>query len=91
MCMRTTRPWFVVAVVVAALAQLVVGFYYLASGLMAPLWAIVLLGVWWVVLTLVGVWLVRRRSYLVLLVPVVAAATWFGVMTFGESVLGWTP
>ena len=89
--MSTTRPWFAVAGVVAALAQLVVGFYYLASGLMEPLWAIVLLGVWWVVLTLAGVWLVRRRSYLVLLVPVVAVATWFGVMTFGGSVLGWTP
>ncbi|WP_344122464.1 hypothetical protein [Kocuria aegyptia] len=88
--MRTTRPWFVVAVVIAALAQLVVGFYYLASGLMAPLWAIVLLGVWWVVLTLIGVRLVQRRSYLVLLVPVVAMATWFGLMTFGGSVLGWT-
>lgn len=89
--MRTTQPWFVVAVVIAALAQLVAGFYYLASGLMAPLWAIVLLGVWWVILTLIGVLLVKRRSYLVLLVPVVAVATWFGVMTFGEAVLGWTP
>ena len=88
--MTTTRPWFVVAVVIAALAQLVTGFYYLASGLMAPFWAIVLLGLWWVVLTLVGVQLVKRRSYLVLLVPVVAAATWFGVMAFGGSVLGWT-
>ncbi|MFE7630932.1 hypothetical protein [Kocuria sp. NPDC057446] len=89
--MRTTTPWFVVAVVVAALAQLVVGFYYLASGLMAPLWAIVLLGVWWVILTYVGVRLVQRRSYLVLLVPVVAIATWFAVMSFGGAVLGWTP
>lgn len=89
--MRTTSPLFVVAVVVATLAQLVVGFYYLASGLMAPLWAIVCLGVWWVLLTYVGVRLVQRRSYLVLLVPVVAIATWFGVMSFGGAVLGWTP
>ena len=86
--MRTTTPLFVVAVVIAALAQLVVGFFYMASGLMAPLWAIVLLGVWWVLLTYVGVRLVQRRSYLV---PLVAVATWFGVMTFGEAVLGWTP
>ena len=89
--MRTTTPLFVMAVVIAALAQLVVGFFYMASGLMAPLWAIVLLGVWWVLLTYVGVRLVQRRSYLVLLVPLVAVATWFGVMTFGEAVLGWTP
>ncbi len=88
--MRTTTPLFVVAVVIAALAQLLVGFFYTASGLMAPLWAILLLGLWWLILTYVGVLLVQRRSYLVLLVPVVAAATWFGAMTFGESVLGWT-
>lgn len=87
----TTQPLFVVAVVIAALAQLVAGYFYMASGLMAPLWAIVLLGVWWVVLTYVGVRLVKRRSYLVLLVPVVTAATWLGVMTLGETVLGWTP
>lgn len=88
--MRTVRPWFVAAVTVAALAQLMAGFYYLASGLVAPLWAIALLGAWWVVLTVIGVRLVRHRSYLVLLVPVVAAATWWGVMVFGGSVLGWT-
>ncbi|KUG61467.1 hypothetical protein AVL61_00635 [Kocuria rosea subsp. polaris] len=82
---------FVLAVVVAALAQLVAGYFYMASGLMAPLWAIALLGVWWVLLTYVGVRLVQRRSYLVLLVPVVAGVTWFAVMTFGEAVLGWTP
>ncbi|MEF3120487.1 hypothetical protein [Kocuria flava] len=89
--MTRTGPWFALAVVVAALAHLVVGFYYLASGLMAPLWVVVLLAVWWVLLTLVGVWLVRCRTYLVLLVPVAAAATWFGVMAFGSSVLGWRP
>ncbi|WP_309125122.1 hypothetical protein [Kocuria sp.] len=81
---------FGAAVVVAALAHLVAGYFYLVSGLVAPLWAVVLLLVWWVVLTAVGVRLVRTRSYLVLLVPVVAAATWFGLLWFGEQVLGWT-
>ncbi|GEO97373.1 hypothetical protein [Kocuria turfanensis] len=82
---------FVLAVVVAAVTHLVAGYFYLASGLMAPLWAVVLLLVWWVVLTAVGVRLVQRRSYLVLLVPVVAAVTWFALMWFGGQVLGWTP
>ncbi|MGQ1838264.1 hypothetical protein ACT4S2_07370 [Kocuria turfanensis] len=82
---------FVLAVVVAAAAHLVAGYFYLASGLMAPLWAVVLLLVWWVVLTVVGVRLVQRRSYLVLLVPVVAVVTWFALMWFGGQVLGWTP
>ncbi len=88
--MRTTHPLFVVAVVIAGVAQLVAGFFYLVSGLAAPLWAILLLDVWWMVLTMIGMRLVERRSYLVLLIPVVAASTWFVLMTFGESVLGWT-
>lgn len=86
----TKQPWLVVAAVVAALAHLVVGYFYLVSGLVAPLWAVLLLLVWWGVLTYVGVRLVKRRSYLVLLVPVVAAATWFVVLWFGGQVLGWT-
>lgn len=81
----------VVAAVVAALAHLVVGFYYLASGLMAPLWAIVLLLVVWAVLAWAGVRLAMRRSYLVLLIPVLAFGVWFAVMSLGGAVLGWTP
>lgn len=53
--------------------------------------AVVLLLVWRVVLTPVGVRLMRCRSFLVLPVPVLAVTTWFGAMVFGESVLGWTP
>ncbi|MGX5357453.1 hypothetical protein [Kocuria sp. KH4] len=90
--MRTrSRPGFGLAVVLAAAAHLVVGYFYLASGLMAPLWAVVLLLVWWAVLTGAGVRLVRRRSFLVLLVPIVAAVTWVGLMAFGGQVLGWVP
>ena len=85
-----TQAGYVAAAVVAAAAQLVAEFFYLASGLVAPLWAVALLLVWWAVLTVAGVRLVRNRSYLVLLVPVAAAATWFGVLWFGGEVLGWT-
>jgi hypothetical protein len=42
------------------------------------------------VLVSVGVRLFRRRSYLVLAVPVVAAVLWFGTLTAGEARLGWT-
>ncbi|MEX5302656.1 hypothetical protein [Kocuria sabuli] len=87
---RTKQPWFVAAVVIAVLTHLVIGYFYLASGLMAPLWAVSLLLVWWLVLVYAVVRLARRRSYLVLLVPVVAAATWFVVMGLGGAVLGWT-
>lgn len=86
----TKQPWFVAAVLIAVFTHLVIGYFYLASGLVAPLWAVALLGVWWLALAYVVVRLVRRRSYLVLLVPVVAAATWLVVMGFGGAVLGWT-
>lgn len=88
--MTTKQPWLVVAALIAAFTHLVVGYLYLASGLVAPLWAVTLLIVWWGVLAYVGVRLVQRRSYLVLLVPVVAAATWFGVIMLGGQILGWT-
>ena len=73
----------------AAIAHIVVGFFYFASGLMAPLWAIVLLLVWWVVL---AAWLARaawRGSWWTPLAPLVAVVTWFAVMTAGEQLLGW--
>lgn len=52
--------------------------------------AVVLLLEWWVCLTYVGVRLVKRRPYLMLLVSIVAASTWFGVMVFSDLVLGRT-
>lgn len=90
-----TRPagtsWvFVVAAVVAAAAQLIAGYLYLVSGLIAPGWAVILFLLWWLALTFTGVRFVLRRSYWVLLVPLVAVATWVGAMWIGDVVLGWT-
>lgn len=92
---RAARPggstWlFVVAAVFAAAGQLVAGYLYLVSGLVAPGWAVVLFLAWWLVLTFIGVRLALRRSYWLLLVPVVAVATWVGSMWLGGAVLGWT-
>ncbi|MDQ0734958.1 hypothetical protein [Arthrobacter agilis] len=81
---------YAVAAVLAAAAHFVAGYFYLTSGLVAPLWALALFLAWWLVLTRVGVKLVLRRSYRVLLVPVVAVATWFGAMVIGGTVLGWS-
>jgi hypothetical protein len=81
----------VVAAVVAGLLHLVCGYFYLASGLVAPGWAVLALLVWWLVLAVTGVRLALRRSYWVLAVPVVAAVTWVVVLWFGGEVLGWRP
>jgi hypothetical protein len=80
----------VVAVAVAALAHVVVGFFYLTSGLVAPLWAIVGLLVVWCALAMALGRLARRRSFWVLAVPVVAAVVWVAVLSAGGAWLGWT-
>jgi hypothetical protein len=74
----------------SAAAHLVVGVLYLASGLFAPLWAVAVLAVWWLLLAVQLSRLALRGSWWTPAVPVVAFATWYVVLTVGERVLGWT-
>ncbi len=73
----------------AAVLHLVVGWFYLAGGLVIPgyvlfpLWAAWLLLAWWLVT------LARRQSWWTPLAPVAAAVLFFVVLTVGEQVLGW--
>jgi hypothetical protein len=61
-----------------------------ASGLMAPLWAVVLVLLGWLVLFVLAVRWFRTRPWPVLALPFIGAVLWFAVLTFGEQVLGWT-
>ena len=45
----------------------------------------------YLVLLAVAIWLARRRSYFVLLVPVVAAGAWLTMISLGEAYWGWAP
>lgn len=63
--------------------------FFVAAGLAAPLWAVVLLLAFWLVLLVVAIRRFTRRPWLVLALPFVAAAVWWLTMTLGESVLGW--
>ena len=74
----------------AVLLHLGIGVFYLAAGLVAPLWAVVLLQVGWLVLLVVLVRVGSRRPPYALLVPVAAAALIFSVLTAGDLLLGWT-
>ncbi|GAA4568979.1 hypothetical protein [Planotetraspora kaengkrachanensis] len=65
--------------------------FYLASGLVAPLWAIIVLLVAWAVLFGLAVRAVYRRSAWGLAVPFAATGIWLGGMSAGEAFLGWTP
>jgi hypothetical protein len=64
--------------------------WYLASGLLAPLWAVVgLVGVWLVLLA-AGAQLRRNRPLWMLLIPVVDVAVWFATIAAGEALGDWT-
>jgi hypothetical protein len=90
--MRTRFPLGpTVAAVVALLAMAPVGFFYAVSGLVASGPGLFLMWLLYLVLLAVGIWLTRRGSYFVLLVPVVAAGAWLTLISIGEAYWGWTP
>ena len=73
----------------SALVHLVVGYFYLAGGLVIPGYVLFPLWLFWLVL---AAWLLRlalRRSWWTPLVPVVAAGVFLLVLFAGEQVLGW--
>jgi hypothetical protein len=86
-----TRPsagtWVVAAL--SAAAHLVMGVFYLSSGLVAPVWAIAVLLIWWVLLAVQLSRLALRGSWWTPAVPVVAFVTWYLVLTAGERLLDW--
>jgi hypothetical protein len=71
-------------------AMVVIGFFYLSSGLVAPLWAVIALLIIWAGLVVVGILWFRRHPLRVLMLPVIAVVVWFTVITLGERLLGWT-
>jgi hypothetical protein len=84
---RSTGPLLVA--VLAGLAHLVVGYFYLAGGLVVPGYALIPLWVLWLVLAAVLVRLAVRRSWWTPAVPVAAAAVLVLVIVLGEQVFGW--
>jgi hypothetical protein len=71
-------------------AHLVVGVFYLSSGLVAPGWAVAVLLLWWVLLAVQLSRLALRGSWWTPAVPVVAYASWWLALTLGERYLDWT-
>ena len=85
------HPLKVIAVASAVVLHAVVLVpFTVASGLVAPWPAIALLYVLWLVMA-GALWVVARRQPLAApLVPLVNAGLLFCLITFGETVLGWT-
>jgi hypothetical protein len=86
------RPRSAVAAgVLAGLLHLGIGVFPLsASGLLAPLWAIVVIYLGWLVAAglLWRIW--QRHPLISLLVPPTTLALWAGWITVGDVLLGWT-
>src|SRR5690349_12469502 len=64
--------------------------WYMASGLVAPGWAVIVLLVIWLALFAVAIYLLRNRPRWTPVIPVVAVAIWFAGISAGEAWLGWT-
>jgi hypothetical protein len=76
-------------IAIALQAVLLVPFT-VASGLLAPLWAVIVLYLLWLVAA-GTLWVVARHQPLAApLVPLANGSLLFGLLVFGESVLGWT-
>lgn len=78
-----------VVAVLAGAAHLVVGYFYLAGGLVIP--GAVLIPLWlvWLVLAAVLVRLAIRRSWWTPAVPVAAAVLFVLVLLVGEQAFDW--
>ena len=68
----------------------VMAFLYFASGLVAPLWAVIVLNVIWLVHFVLGCRWFMTHPLRVFFLPVSLAAIWFGSVYAGDVFLGWT-
>lgn len=71
--------------------HLVIGvFPYAATGLLAPIYGIAIVYIGWFALLFLALKWWNPTPYRVLLIPVLDLAWWFGFLTLGELVFGWT-
>jgi hypothetical protein len=75
----------------ALAALLAMSIWFFATGLMAPLWAVIGFIAVWAALVVLGVVWIRRHPWRVLVLPVIAAVVLFGGLRAGAALLGWTP
>lgn len=68
-----------------------VGFVTLASGLLVPLYGLVVLWLLWAAGVAAAILLLRERPVWALPVPFIGLAVWWVVVWAGEAFLGWTP
>ena len=80
--------WPTIAKVIGFVLLLGTGFFYLVSGLVVPFPYLFFMWALWI--ALVAVAIVKRADWrVVLAMPFVAAALWFGIINAGGEFLGW--
>lgn len=75
---------------VGLVAHLALAFWYAATPLVAPAWAVAVLVLVWLALLVVAIRLLRRRPVLVPVVPLAAVVIWVAAVSAGDAWLGWT-
>jgi hypothetical protein len=80
----------IVVAVLAGLAHLVVGYFYLAGGLVVPGAVLIPLWILWLALAALLVWLAVRGSWWTIAIPLAAAVIFVLTVVLGEQVFGWT-
>jgi hypothetical protein len=69
--------------------MLVALWFYVFIALVAPWWMVPVMVALWIALFVVAVRSFSRRPLLVLVLPFVAMAVWFGVVSAGGAWWGW--
>ena len=62
---------------------------FAATSVVAPVWAAIVLALWWAVLAGVAVKPFRRKPVVTPGVPLITLAMWAAVVAIGERVVGW--
>ena len=75
----------------ALAALLAMSILFFASGLLAPLWAVIGFIAAWAILFVLGCVWIRWHPWRVVLLPFLAGAILFGGINAGEAFLGWRP
>ncbi len=77
--------------VLGALLHVGIGIFPLsASGLLAPLWSLIVIGLGWLAAAAIMWRIWQARPALALLVPPTTVALWAAFISVGSELLGWT-
>ena len=84
------RVLAVVVVAAAAIAQVLIGWLSLTSGLVAPLWAVGVFVLLWLAAVALFTRTAPRRPFVTPVIPLANGLLWWGALLAGGTWLGWS-